>query len=58
MGRLPPIVWAGIVAVVVLAAAITFGLLTGPGPAPTCTSSPGASTSPTACPTSSTSPTG
>jgi hypothetical protein len=47
--RIPPIAWAGIVAVVVLALAITAGLLTGPGPQPTCTTSPGATTTPSAC---------
>jgi hypothetical protein len=47
--RLPPIAWAGIVAVVVLALAITAGLLTGPGPQPSCTPSPGASTTPSLC---------
>ena len=47
--RLPPIAWAGIVAIVVLGLAITFGLLTGPGPQPTCSTSPGATTTPSAC---------
>ena len=49
--RLPPIAWAGILAVVVLALAITAGLLTGPGPQPSCTPSAGATTTPTACAT-------
>lgn len=47
--RVPPIVWAGVVAVVVLGLAITLGLLTGPGPQPSCTPSPGATTTPSAC---------
>jgi hypothetical protein len=49
MGRLPPIAWAGIVAVVVIAVAITLGLLTGPGSQPACSPSPGASMTPSAC---------
>jgi hypothetical protein len=49
--RVPPIVWAGVVAVVVLGLAIAFGLLTGPGPQPACTSGPGVTTAPTACAT-------
>jgi hypothetical protein len=47
--RFPPIAWAAVVAVVVLALAITAGLLTGPGRAPSCTPSAGASTAPSAC---------
>jgi hypothetical protein len=49
--RFPPIAWAAVVAVVVLALAITAGLLTGPGPQPSCTPSAGASTTPSACAT-------
>jgi hypothetical protein len=49
--RFPPIAWAAVVAVVVLALAITAGLLTGPGPQPSCTPSPGANTTPSACAT-------
>jgi hypothetical protein len=50
--RIPPIAWAGIVAIVVLALAITAGLLTGPGnPSPGCSPSTSASTTPSACAT-------
>jgi hypothetical protein len=49
--RIPPIAWAGIVVVVVLGLAILLGLLTGPGPQPSCTPSAGSTTTPSACAT-------
>ena len=46
--RPPPIVWAAVVAVVVVAIAIIAGLLIGPGPGASCTP-PSAVTSPSPC---------
>jgi hypothetical protein len=56
--RLPPIAWAGIVTVVVLAVAITAGILLGPGTSPACGTTPSATSaaSPAACATVSPTP--
>lgn len=49
--RLPPIALAGIVAGVILAAAIVYGLLTGGEPLPRCTPTPGVTSGALACET-------
>jgi hypothetical protein len=54
--RIPPIAWAGILTVIVLAVAITVGLLNGPPPQPTCSASPGATATPAACATATATP--
>jgi hypothetical protein len=54
--RVPPIVWAGAVTVVVVAVAIVVGILTSGRPQPSCTASPGATATPAACSTATSTP--